>query len=89
MPDLHGHSVTCPVCGRFYSVRTPTTEEPTGQPCGSCWRDLPPPLRARWLRALRAEPPARRALAHRDPVAFAPPTLQAYVEALEAELRQR
>lgn len=87
MCELHGHNLLCPVCARPYSVRTPNPEEPVNLPCGSCWRALSPPMRAQWLRELRREPPERRVLAHRDPVPFAPPTLRAYVEVLEAELR--
>lgn len=64
----------CPRC----STTLPAYEGSAVLPCGMCWPTMTPAERAPWLLALR-----------RDPVLYAPPTLLAYVQHLEAQLAER
>ncbi|MCB9760007.1 MAG: hypothetical protein H6739_09260 [Alphaproteobacteria bacterium] len=84
--DTFCHEVSCPLCAARYQVGTTTAAPPAEMPCGACWRTLRPADKAPWLRRMRAAPADRQALVHRDPVRYAPPTLQAYVENLERAL---
>lgn len=86
IPPAHTHTVRCPLCAAAYTTRTQSSTPPAPQPCSGCWSTLEAPLRASFLRRMRADAPAARALAHRDPVAYAPATLAAYVEHLERAL---
>lgn len=74
----------CPRC----SATLPAYEGSTVLPCGACWPTMPAAERAPWLQALRCDsgPNMHR---YRDPVLYAPPTLLAYVQHLEAQLAER
>lgn len=78
------HSHPCPICGVPMSVQTSAHAEPPEMPCGRCWTDLTAAQRASYLYRHRRAPVPERSLRHRDPVTYAPPTLAAYVEHLEA-----
>lgn len=79
----YNHTLRCPLCAAPYPVSTLSALPPVELPCSRCWSTLEPPLRAPFLRRSRAAVPETRALAHRDPVPYAPATLQAYVRHLE------
>lgn len=85
-PQMVRHEVVCPECSRSFPVTTAFERTPAPLPCSVCWRGMGARERAGWLRVMRAASPDRRALEHRDPVVYAPPTLKAYVEALEQAL---
>ena len=82
--DRFRHALNCPDCGAHYEAETASPQSPIDMPCGRCWRELGPRDRAPCLRRLRSRPADQQALGHRDPVRYAPPTLQAYVRHLEA-----
>lgn len=65
--------MSCPTCARPMPVEAP---------CLTCWADMSPEARAPWIRRMRSDP-SLSAVAHRDPVRSAPPTLAAYVAYLE------
>lgn len=78
------HVQTCPVCARPMTVETSAHAEPPAMPCSACWSVLPVADRAPYIRQHRRVPVEVRSLRHRDPVIYAPPTLLAYIEHLEA-----
>lgn len=78
------HPQLCPVCAWPMTVVTGAYTEPPAMPCSTCWSALPVTERAPYIRQHRRPPIEVRSLRHRDPVAYAPPTLLAYVEHLEA-----
>lgn len=71
----------CPKCSDAFTV----FEGSTVLPCGRCWPFMDVAERAPWIQALRRDPGPNFHL-HRDPVLYAPPTLLAYVQHLEAQL---
>lgn len=74
----------CPRCSFTLTVY----EGSTVLPCGTCWIESAPAERAQWIQLLRRDP-SRNIHRHRDPVLYAPPTLLAYVQHLEAQLAER
>lgn len=86
MSGTNAHELACPLCARSYTVATEHAAAPQALPCGPCWRVMGPIEKAPWVRRMRSASAPQRALMHRDPVAYAPATLKAYVENLEVAL---
>lgn len=71
----------CPKCSYAFNI----VEGSAVLPCSRCWPSMDAAERAPWIQVLRRDP-GHNLHRHRDPVLYAPPTLLAYVQHLEAQL---